>query len=213
LALAHKRLNANCIAWRFSDKQKIAFSGQGAVPVLVDHGQSIHDSWRIAKHLEENYPSQSLFGNASASLVQFVNAWADRALVPAIAQIVILDVFNGLHEQDKAYFRASREKMLGASLEAVVEDKPTKITKLKRVLAPLRQALGEQAYLGGNAANYADYCVFGMFMWARCVSPSELLEKEDPIYTWRERLLDAFDGMARAAFTVSENQRLKVTYP
>src|SRR5947209_8267978 len=39
--------------------------------------------------------------------------------------------------------------------------------------------------------------VFGGFQWARVVSPFKLLEQDDPVYAWRERLLDAFDGMAR----------------
>jgi hypothetical protein len=38
-----------------------------------------------------------------------------------------------------------------------------------------------------------------MFMWARCTSPLELLADDDPVHAWRERLLDAFGGMARAA--------------
>jgi hypothetical protein len=29
------------------------------------------------------------------------------------------------------------------------------------------------------------------------ISPFKLLEADDPIYHWRERLLDAFDGLAR----------------
>jgi hypothetical protein len=40
-----------------------------------------------------------------------------------------------------------------------------------------------------------------MFMWARCTSPLELLAADDPVHAWRERLLDAFGGMARAAPT------------
>jgi glutathione S-transferase len=39
--------------------------------------------------------------------------------------------------------------------------------------------------------------VFGGFQWARAVSPFRLLEADDPIYAWREKLLDAFDGLAR----------------
>ena len=56
---------------------------------------------------------------------------------------------------------------------------------------------GAQPFIGGDAPNYADYIVFGPFQWARVVSPFRLLAEEDPIYAWRERLLDAFDGMAR----------------
>jgi glutathione S-transferase len=57
--------------------------------------------------------------------------------------------------------------------------------------------LKTQAFLGGAAPNYADYIVFGGFQWARVVSPFKLLAENDPVYAWRERLLDAFDGMAR----------------
>ncbi|MDE2478632.1 MAG: glutathione S-transferase N-terminal domain-containing protein, partial [Betaproteobacteria bacterium] len=35
MALAHKGLPVHTIAWRFTDKQAIAASGQGKVPVLV----------------------------------------------------------------------------------------------------------------------------------------------------------------------------------
>jgi hypothetical protein len=39
--------------------------------------------------------------------------------------------------------------------------------------------------------------VFGGFQWAGVVSPFKLLTEQDPVYFWREKLLDAFDGMAR----------------
>ena len=39
--------------------------------------------------------------------------------------------------------------------------------------------------------------MFGAFQWARVVSPFKLLVEDDPVYAWRERLLDAFDGLAR----------------
>jgi hypothetical protein len=39
--------------------------------------------------------------------------------------------------------------------------------------------------------------MFGGFQWARVVSPFKLLTEDDPVHAWRERLLDAFDGMAR----------------
>jgi glutathione S-transferase len=61
----------------------------------------------------------------------------------------------------------------------------------------MRLTLKTQPYLGGAAPNYADYIVFGGFQWARVVSPFKLLAEDDPVYAWRERLLDAFDGMAR----------------
>ena len=67
----------------------------------------------------------------------------------------------------------------------------------------MRQTLARQPYLAGERPAYADYAVFGMFMWARCTSALDLLAADDPVHAWRERLLDAFDGMARAAPTAA----------
>jgi glutathione S-transferase len=63
----------------------------------------------------------------------------------------------------------------------------------------MRLTLKTQAFLGGAAPNYADYIVFGGFQWARAISPFQLLAPDDAIYAWREKMLDAFDGMARNA--------------
>jgi glutathione S-transferase len=64
MALAHKELPVTTIPWRFSDKDKIAPSGQGRVPVLVDNGRWIADSWVIANYLEDTYP---IVGRCSAA--------------------------------------------------------------------------------------------------------------------------------------------------
>ena len=71
------------------------------------------------------------------------------------------------------------------------------VAGFRKSLEPMRLTLKTQPYLGGKVANYADYIAFGGFQWARVVSPFKLLEADDPLYAWRERLLDAFDGLAR----------------
>jgi glutathione S-transferase len=201
MALAHKGLEATCRPWRFTDKDMIAFSGKGTVPVLVDHSETISDSWRIAQHLESRYPDKpTLFDcDSTASLAGFVNAWADTILLPLIARIVILDIHDCLGVADQQYFRTSREKMFGQSLEALTEDRQANLTRLRSALLPLRLILRERPFLSGTSPSYADYCVFGMLMWARCTSATELLVEEDRVFAWRDRLLDAFSGMARRA--------------
>ena len=67
----------------------------------------------------------------------------------------------------------------------------------RKSLDPLRLTLRTQPYIGGTAPNYPDYIVFGAFQWARVVSPFKLLMEDDPVHAWRERLFDAFDGLAR----------------
>jgi glutathione S-transferase len=203
MALAHKGLEAERIPCWFTEKEPIAFSGQTLVPVLVDGTESVHDSWRIALHLEHRYPDRpTLFGGAAAvPLANFANRWADTVLAPALVRIILYDVYTLLAPADQPYFRQTREQRFGQSLEDVVADQPAHIADLRKALVPLRQTLAQQPFLAGDAPAYADYCVFGMFMWARCVSKAVLLDESDPVFAWRERLLDAFDGMARLAPT------------
>ena len=57
----------------------------------------------------------------------------------------------------------------------------------------------EQKFLAGEQPAYPDYALAGAFLWARIASPLELLEPDDPVHAWRERMLDLFDGMGRKA--------------
>jgi len=201
LALAHKSLDVETVPWRFTDKAAIAFSGQERVPVLVDGERTVTDSWTIAEYLEDRYPDRpSLFGGAGGRTVtRFVNAWADTAVNGGIIRVVLMDIFEHLHEKDRAYFRESREKRFGKRLEEVVADREGNIKALRASLEPLRMTLGTQPYLGGQSPLYADYAVFGSFMWARAISPAALLANDDPVYAWRARMLDAFGGMGARA--------------
>jgi glutathione S-transferase len=201
MALAHKGLEAERVPWRFTEREAIAFSGQGLVPVLVHDGETVCDSWQIALHLEERFPDRrSLFGGAAAvPLARFINSWADTALTPAIAWVIILDIHDRVHDADRAYFRASREQRFGRTLEEVAADCPANLAAVRQALLPVRRSLTAGDFIAGAAPGYADYCVFAMLMWARCISPVALLETGDPVFAWRDRLLDAFGGMARAA--------------
>jgi glutathione S-transferase len=201
MALAHKGLAVRTVPWRFTDKEVIAFTGQGRVPVLVDGDTAVHDSWTIALYLEEHYPDRpSLFhGAAALAVTRFVNAWADRVLLPLVATLIVTDILDHLHEKDRAYFRASREKAFGKTLEDVTVDRDTRVVQFRQAMEPLRTTLRAQPFIAGDAPAYADYIPFGILQWARAISPFPLLEAADPIVAWRDRLLDAHGGLARAA--------------
>jgi glutathione S-transferase len=198
LALMHKGLPFDTIPWRFNEKNAIAFSGQDRVPVLRDGDQVVSDSWTIAIYLEDAHPDRpSLFrGDGSRAVTRFVNAWADAVLIGGILRLVVIDIFAHLDQKDRAYFRETREQRLGAKLETISADRETNVLAFRKILEPIRTVLAAQPYLGGKMAAYADYAVFGCFQWARCISSFPLLLEDDPISTWRDRLLSAFDGFA-----------------
>lgn len=200
-ALRHKGLAFDAVAWRFAEREALAFSGQGKVPVLVDGDQVVFDSWQIAEYLEERYPdSPSLFGGVQGkSLVEFASAWADTILLPAVAPLIMVDIPPILHEGDREYFRTSREARFGASLEALAQGRQERVAAFRQSLLPLRRMLAHRDFLGGQAPNYADYSVFSVFQWARCVSDFALLADDDAVAKWGARMLDLFDGLAGSA--------------
>jgi glutathione S-transferase len=200
LALAHKGLEVETIPWRFSNKAALAPSGQGRVPVLVEGERWIADSWVIACHLEDAYPqSPSLFGAGSGRALARLYSTMGDMLVANVSRFLVFDVHQHIAETDRAYFRQSREQRFGMPLEAVVADRDARLPAFRESLAPLRTVLKEQPFFGGDAPLYADYALFGAFQWARTISPFALLAADDPVAVWRDRLLDAFGGLARAA--------------
>ena len=201
MALAHKGLPVTTIPWHFTEKERIAPSGQGRVPVLVDRGRWIHDSWTIAEYLEETYPLlPSLFGGGPGrALARFYNNWADTILHPGLMRFTLLDIYRHLHEDDKAYFRRTREDRFGTTLEAYVTDRERHLDSFRASLAPLRLTLQAQPFLSGETALYPDYIVFGSFQWVRAISDYSVLAADDPVAAWRSRMLGLFDGLGAKA--------------
>lgn len=200
LALAHKGLAAESVPWRFTEKSAIAATGQGAVPVLEDGADLLHDSWAIALHLEKTRPENPLFAGASAqSLAFFFKQWVERTVHLPMLKVVIVDIHRHLHASDQAYFRESREKRFGQTLEAVAGDTKAAVAALSAALDPLRPVIVQHPFVSGATPGFADYALFGAFQWARAVSPTRLLAPDDPLFGWRERMLDLFDGLARKA--------------
>jgi glutathione S-transferase len=202
-ALAHKGLSPETIAWRFTDKDRVAFSGQGRVPVLVDGETVVVDSWDIALYLDRAYPDRPpLFPAGGTAHALFINAWADQTLQPGIARLIVADIWRALAPKDQPYFRESREKLFRRPLEQVVEGREERVVEWRRTLAPLREVLRRQPWLGGAAPDYADYIVLGALQWPRCVSRFTLLDTSDPVLEWRDRGFALFDGLGAGAATV-----------
>lgn len=201
MALAHKGLAVETVPWRFIEKDRLAFANSTTVPVIVDGENVVADSWKIAQYLDDRYRNApSLLGDAaSTSAMLFMRQWADRVLHLAILPIVLLDIHDHLDEANQAYFRQSREKRFGTTLEKFVEGREKHLARLTEVLAPARAVVAAQPYFGGTSPSYADYIVFGAFQWARAVSPTKLLAADDAMHAWRGRMLGLYDGLAAKA--------------
>jgi len=116
----------------------------------------------------------------------------------ALGPLIARDVLDAAHPDDREYFRESMEKLYKRTLEEVQEGREDRVKILYRTLDPIRTTFRKgQNFIGGDAPGYADYVVFSQFQWARVTSPFKLLDADDPVYAWRERMLDLYDGFAR----------------
>ncbi len=199
LALAHKGLDVEGVPWRFTEAEKLKFSGQRKVPVIVDGAKVVADSWAIAEYLEDAYPDRPSLFNGNRPHLRFINAWADTILLPGIGRMVVADIAALLAPVDAAYFRSTRERQFGMTLEQVVADREERRPAFRASLLPLRRLLGSQEWMGGAAPDYADFIVLGTLQWGHCVSRFQLLEEDDPVHAWWQRGRALFDGLAARA--------------
>lgn len=200
MALAHKGLEHESRGVAFTEISTICDGERKIVPTIEDGERVLSDSWAIALHLEGSVTSgRSLFGGEKGKAhALFINNWASFGLQPLLLQIMILELFERLQDRDKAYFRESREKRFGRSLEdhAALADEAKQ--RLPAMLAPLAMTLQSQAWLGGDVPSYADYIALGAFQWVRTSSSFDLPGfAGEKVAAWHGAMLDLHDGLAR----------------
>ncbi|MGF1474707.1 MAG: glutathione S-transferase family protein [Geminicoccaceae bacterium] len=201
MALAHKGLPFETQATPFTAIKTIGDGFSKTVPVINDGGKLINESFEIASYLEATYPDKpSLFGGPGGeALTGFVNSWALTHLHMPLGAIIMCDVHDNCLEEDQAYFRESREARFGQPLETFNEGRADKLSRFRDGLTALRASLKNAPFVGGEAPLYADYIILGAFQWARTVCAEPLVEKDDPVWAYVDRLLDLHDGLAREA--------------
>lgn len=202
LILAHKGLAYKSIPWRYTEKDLIKPAEK--VPVLDYQGKRHYESWDICQFLDKKFPEKQVLKTSCSTgdvgLI-FIVKWADNDMYMAITYVTLMDMFNHIAEKDKKYFRESREELFkGQKLEDVCANTDAKVESFRTQMEPLRQTLKTNKFLGGSQPNYADIAVAGNFLWARSISKTQLLARDDPIYEWRERMFQIFDDTISKSF-------------
>ncbi|MDX2369486.1 MAG: glutathione S-transferase N-terminal domain-containing protein [Colwellia sp.] len=194
LALLHKQLSFKTEPVWFTEKDKFAMSEQPLLPVITDGDKIVSDSWAIAKYLEAAYPdAPRLFASDEArDKAEIFHQWASTSLSKHIPGILILDLYNAIADQDKEYFRRTREERIGTTLEAFAATPEKHIQGLQAELASVRGILATQNYLGGDKPDYSDICLLGTFLWIATSGTTEFLEKDDVVYAWYQRVLSDY---------------------
>lgn len=201
MALQHKQLSYETVPVGFTQIPEIENNGNPIVPIIHHGNKVVTDSFDIALYLRATYPDKGkrLFnGDGGVALSKFVESWSQSQIHPWIAKWAFMDIYNMLSEEDQVYFRNKREKQVGMPLEEFVKNREDTIPQLQKILMPIRLMLKNQPFLGGKEPMFADYIPFGALQWLRICSGFSMMETDDPVMDWFERMLDLYDGMARS---------------
>lgn len=196
LALAHKGLDFKSMPTGFTEVPKIENGATKIVPLMRDGDKLVADSFDIAVYLETAYPdAPSLFkGEGGIAMARLIERWTQLTLHPYVGGAIMMDIYNCARDEDKAYFRENREGRIGKKLEDIPAGREDRREGFVRSLEPLRDMLKYQPFVGGETPLFADYIVFGVFQFARIVSPFQVLDSDDPVADWFGRCLKLHDG-------------------
>jgi glutathione S-transferase len=200
-ALAHKGLPFEPVSVGFTDISKV-FEGRFKTVPVIEHGATtLAESWDIAEYLDRTFPERPpLFGGpAELATVRLIDSWLSAEILRRMISIYVLDIHNAAREEDRAYYRQSREvRFNGATLEAFTAARATRLPALRDALQPLRLHLARFPFLGGTAPNYADYIALGAFQWVASVSTLPLLARNDDVLRgWLDRGFDRYGRLGR----------------
>ena len=194
LCLLHKNIKFETVPVRFSEKDKIAFSGQTLVPILEHEDGYVNDSWEIIKWLDKYYPENKLFINeTSKNFSYFLYLWTSRQLLPVLFKVIAHEIPNVLEGEDINYYIKTREDRINGPITKFKLNISEFINEFNKMINPIRKIIDVNRFIAGKEPGIEDYIFFGNFKWVSCCSSSNLLEIKDPIHRWFKDLTKIAD--------------------
>ena len=190
LCLIQNNIEFITIPVRFTDKNKIAFSKQKLVPILDYKHGFVFDSWNIINWLNENYPKKKIFiNNSSKNFSYFLYLWTSRQLLPILFKIIAHEIPNVLEGNDIDYYLKTREERINGPITKFQPFISSYIEEFRKSIDPIRKIIIKNNYISGKKPGIEDCIFFGNFKWVDVCSSCNLLNEDDPVYTWYKNLL------------------------
>ncbi|MEO0062996.1 MAG: hypothetical protein RLZZ08_1556 [Pseudomonadota bacterium] len=198
-ALKHKGFDLDVVPGGFTGVLERTEGHSERVPVIVDDGKWVLDSWGIVEYLDETYPDRPMLipHPSVAALTRALDAWFWRVGTGPLMRCFCADYRDVAFEHDQDYITRSREVMVGMKLEDRQAGREDRLPLISAELEPLRMTLRESLWLGGDSPNYADYRILGSFLFVASVGKVPSLAEDDPLRDWIERCRDLFGGLGR----------------
>ncbi|KAI9307020.1 hypothetical protein BJ944DRAFT_262579 [Cunninghamella echinulata] len=142
------------------------------VPVIVDRGNVIQDSWEIAKYLDATYPNTPSLFNGDEGINYFFYQYCNHNLLTHIFKLCVLYIHKKCHDQaTRDWFRKDRERLFKVTLEQFAGEEATNINAIKNGLKFIHITLKTYPYLTGNRPGFADVTLAAYFQNLRVIRP------------------------------------------
>jgi glutathione S-transferase len=146
-------------------KELLIASGQMTVPALtLASGETIVDSARIVRRLEELYPEPTVLPPSWSGMHQVLADYIDTQLEDALFGASIPDKIAFFRRQGRdreAWWRMVRDRKYGAGfVDRMIAERGAQETRARQALLPFEQALADRAFLLGRIG-LADFALYG----------------------------------------------------
>jgi glutathione S-transferase len=146
-------------------KELLLASGQLMVPVLaLASGETIVDSARIVRRLEELYPEPTILPPSWSGMHQVLADYIDTQLEDPLFRASIPDKVAFVRRQGRdreALWRMVRDQKYGAGfVDQMIAKHGAQQSGARQALLPFEQALAERAFLLGRIG-LADFALYG----------------------------------------------------
>jgi glutathione S-transferase len=150
-------------------KELLLASGQLMVPALTfEDGETIADSDRISRLLEDRYPELTIFPPQWRGVHLGLARYFDTELEDALFRAALADEIAHYARQGRdreAFYRLIRDRKYGAGFcDRTLSDEAANWKRVREMLAPLDDTLRERAFLLGRIG-YADFALYGQLSY------------------------------------------------
>ena len=194
-ALAHKGFEIDIVPGGFTGIMERTGGKSERLPVIVDNGNWVLDSWLIAEYLDEKYPDRPnlVGGKAGKVATIFIENWLWGNVLRDWMPNIVQDYRDMSLDVDHEYVTKTRTAP-GTTLEATQAGREERLGKIPPKLELLRTTLRETKWLGGDKPNYTDYRALAVFLFMAAVATTPVLTEDDPVRDWVDRGFDLFPG-------------------
>jgi glutathione S-transferase len=197
-AIAHKGFEIDIVPGGFTGIVERTGGRSERLPVIVDDGRWILDSWLIAEYLDETYPDRpTLIGCKQVEIAtKFIENWLWSTVLREWMPNIVQDYRDMSLDVDHEYVTKTRTPP-GKTLEEIQAGREDRLPLIPPKLELLRTTLRETPWLGGDTPNYTDFRALAVFLFMAAVATTPVLTDDDPLRDWIDRGFDLYGGLGR----------------